>query len=154
MEHNENLEHLEKLFMNAMEYRQNGNVDKAEKILLQILKEEPRLAEPHLELAHIYFNTGKQQEALNHIKDCIEYLEKGGQWIEIEENILLSMAYTIQGEIYQSMADRDEVIFGDQEAWKDLITASKKSFTKAKELDPENGEAVSRGANHNWIIKD
>ena len=54
MSEKEDLSELENMFMNAMQLRQNGMVEKAEKLLLIVLSKEPRLPEPHLELAHIY----------------------------------------------------------------------------------------------------
>jgi tetratricopeptide (TPR) repeat protein len=154
MSREEDLRPLEKLFNTAMEFRQNSNVEKSEQILLRILKQEPRLAEPNIELAHIYLISEKFDEALEHIQDAIQFLENGGQWLEIEEDQLLSMAYTLQGEIYRSIADQDKVVFGSQEIWKDYINKSKEAFKKAKELDPKNDDATVRGAAHNWIIKD
>ena len=86
MSREEDLRPLEKLFMNAMEFRQVGEVEKSEQILIRILKQEPRLPDPNLELAHIYLISEKFDEGLEHIKDTIRYLKNGGQWLEFEEN--------------------------------------------------------------------
>ena len=44
---------LEKRFEEALEARRRGDVDDAAELLRGILKVEPRLAEPRLELAHL-----------------------------------------------------------------------------------------------------
>lgn len=149
----ESLQHLESFFLKAMEFRQLGQVEQAEKTLLALLREEPRLAEPHLELAHIYLNAEKFSDAIPHIMSAIEYLENGGQWLDIAEDEILSMAYTIKGEIYRNMADQDSVIFGDPEKWKELITISKEAFQKATENDPNKTDkhAEKWGYERHWI---
>ena len=43
MSEKEDLSELEKMFMNAMQLRQNGDVDSSEKLLQTILRQEPRL---------------------------------------------------------------------------------------------------------------
>ena len=131
------IQHLESFFLSAIEMRQNGMVEQAEKTFLAILKEEPRLAEPHLELAHIYLNAVKLEEAKTHIDEAINNLESGGQWLDMPENELLSMAYAIKGEIFRAYADQDDVIFGNVTLWKDLTQEAKKAFQKAAELDPQ-----------------
>lgn len=149
----ESLQHLEAFFLKAMEFRQNGQVEKAEKTLLALLREEPRLSEPHLELAHIYLAADKLEDALSHIASAIEGLENGGQWLDIDENELLSMAYTIRGEIYRTMADQDDMIFGDQAKWNELIQLAKTSFQYAAQLDPEkiDKHAKEWGYEHHWL---
>ena len=103
---------MQELFMAAMEHRQMGQTKKAEVCLLEILKNEPRLPEPHLELAHIYHATKQLEEARIHIEEAVQYLENGGQWLDLPEQEVLSMAYVIQGDIYRSLADLDEVVLG------------------------------------------
>ena len=112
MKTEENLQQLEQEFLQAMSLRQAGNVTRAEEMLLTIIQQEPRLPEPHIELAHIYLLAGRRDDSLNHIQEAIQHLENGGQWLEMEEGVLLSLAYTIQGEVYQTMADQDDVVFG------------------------------------------
>ena len=154
MSDKEDLSELENMFMNAMQLRQNGMVDKAENLLLAILSKEPRLPEPHLELAHIYTVSEKFEEAITHIDDAIQYLENGGQWIDFEENTITAMAYVIKGEIYRSMADQDHIVFGDPEVFANYIKISKSSFKKATELDPQNEDAVYWNSDHHWAIKE
>ena len=146
----ENLQHLEQEFLQAMALRQAGNVTRSEEILLAIVQNEPRLPEPHIELAHIYLLSERHEDSLNHIQEAIQYLENGGQWLEMEEGVLLSLAYTIQGEIYQIMADQDDVVFGEPEAWKSLIAQSKQSFIKAAALDANNKDVAHKGSEHAW----
>ena len=149
----QSLQHLESFFLRAMEFRQNGQVGKAEKTLLALLREEPRLAEPHLELAHIYLNANKLDDAISHIASAIEGLESGGQWLDVDEGELLSMAYAIQGEIYRTMADHDDMIFSDQANWNKLIKLSKEAFQRAAQLDPQKLDKHSQewGYEHHWM---
>lgn len=133
---------LQSRFMNAMKARQKGDVDSAAELLLSIIKVEPRLPEPHMELAHILLGVEKYDDALSHAQEAVRYLEMNGQWLDdIEENVLLSMAYNILGESYRKIADQDEIVFGDAEKWEELIKSSKSAYQKAAALDPENAHA-------------
>jgi Tfp pilus assembly protein PilF len=134
------IEPMQALFMAAMEHRQVGHAKKAESCLLEILKNEPRLPEPHLELAHIYHGMELLEEAKTHIDQAVQFLENGGQWLDLPENEILAMAYLIQGEIYRSLADLDEVVFGDQAVYVDYVNRAKNAFTKANHLDSSSVE--------------
>jgi len=48
---------LAEQFMRALEHKRQGRLDHAEDDLLAILKTEPRLPEPRMELARIYLDT-------------------------------------------------------------------------------------------------
>ena len=62
----ENLGFLEPLFTQALEARQNGDNNRAIEIFQNILRIEPRLPEPHLELAHIYLGLNQFETATIH----------------------------------------------------------------------------------------
>ena len=83
------IEPMQALFMAAMEHRQHGNPKKAEVCLLEIVKKEPRLPEPHLELAHIYHAQEQYDEARTHIEQAVQYLENGGQWLDLPESEII-----------------------------------------------------------------
>jgi len=141
----DNEQHLEglgdKLFL-ALRLREKNQVDKAAEILRGILKVEPRLAEPRLELARILLDTGQVEEARSQAEEATRILESGGQWTdEIPENVLASMAFGLLGEIIRTQADADEAVFGDPEDWRALVEASEAAFTKARALDPDNAHA-------------
>ena len=129
------IEPMQALFMAAMEHRQQGNAKKSEICLLEIVKKEPRLPEPHLELAHIYLALEQLEDARSHIDQAVQYLENGGQWLDLPEDEILLMAYLIQGEVYRSLADLDEVVFGEQSVYIDYVNRAKNAFKKANMLD-------------------
>ena len=147
---NATLQQFETYFLNAMELRQQGNTQAATKILLAILKEEPRLPEPHLEIAHIYYSTDQLDDAQTHIDQAVQQLENGGQWLDIPENDLLSIAYVLQGEIYRGLADQDEVVLGNPAKFQELINRARNAFNKAKMIDPTNAEAVGHSRDWAW----
>ncbi len=134
------IEPMQALFIAAMEHRQHGDSKKSEACLLEIVKKEPRLPEPHLELAHIYHAQEQFEDARTHIEEAVQYLENGGQWLDLPEIEILSMAYLIQGEIYRSLADLDEVVFGDQAVYIDYVNRAKNAFKKANLIDKETVE--------------
>ena len=134
------IEPMQALFIAAMEHRQHGDSKKSEACLLEIVKKEPRLPEPHLELAHIYHAQEHFEDARTHIEQAVQYLENGGQWLDLPEMEILSMAYLIQGEIYRSLADLDEVVFGDQAVYIDYVNRAKNAFKKANLIDKETVE--------------
>ena len=134
------IEPMQALFIAAMEHRQNRNSKKSEACLLEILKKEPRLPEPHLELAHIYHAQEQFDDARIHIEQAVQYLENGGQWLDLPETEIMSMAYLIQGEIYRSLADLDEVVFGKQSVYIDYVNRAKNAFKKANLLDKSSVE--------------
>ena len=142
------IEPMQALFMAAMEHRQHSNPKKAEACLLEIVKKEPRLPEPHLELAHIYCAQEQFEDARIHIEQSVQYLENGGQWLELPENEILAMAYLIQGEIYRSLADLDEVVFGDQSVYIEYVNRAKNAFKKANMVD--KGSVEYTGPLREW----
>lgn len=147
---NATLQQFESHFLTAMELRQQGNTQAATKILLAILKEEPRLPEPHLEIAHIYYSIDQLDDAQSHIEQAVQQLENGGQWLDIPENDLLSIAYVLQGEIYRGLADQDEIVLGNPEKFQELINRAKNAFNKAKLIDPANAEMVGHTRDWAW----
>ena len=70
----ENLGFLEPLFTKALEARQSGDNNRAIELFQNILRIEPRLPEPHLELAHIYLGLNQFETAKIHSEQAIEYL--------------------------------------------------------------------------------
>jgi tetratricopeptide (TPR) repeat protein len=141
------LEALQAQFMVGLECTQAGHLDRAAELFRNILKKEPRLAEPRMELARLLLDTGQVDEASEQLAEAISVFEKGGQWIDgIPENTVLSAAYALLGESFQRQANVDEVVFGQPEKWKRLMEKAKAAFARAKTLDPENTEASIRAA--------
>jgi tetratricopeptide (TPR) repeat protein len=137
--------HLESLavrFMSALERRRNGDIDRALKDLRAILKVEPRLAEPHMELASLLLSTEQPEPAVEHAREALRLLQTGGQWTdEVPEQVINSLAWNLLGESLKQMADQDSVVFGSPERWNRLMTEAKAAFNRAAELDPNNQHA-------------
>ena len=133
---------LEKRFEDALEARRRGDVDGAAELLRGILKVEPRLAEPRLELAHLLIETGQVEEAEEHAREAIAVLEAGGRWTEdLDDSQILSLAWGTLGEALRRRADDDAVVFGPAAAYEALVKESQSAFERAMTLDPENEHA-------------
>lgn len=133
---------LEALFMGALEVRRRGDVDKAVELLNDVLKGEPRLAEPRLELGRIQLEMGRLDEAEEQTRQALAVLQAGGQWVdEIPENVMLSLAHNQLAELLRRRAESDEVVFGDPEVFKALLKEAQQHFDTAGKLDPSNEHA-------------
>jgi len=137
--------HLDALgarFLLALEAMRRGDVDRAADELRSILRAEPRLAEPRMELARLLLQTDQPEEAAEQAEEALSVLDSGGQWLEdLPENVVRSVAWNLRGEALRQQADRDEVVFGDPERWKALVEEARQAFARAATLDPENRHA-------------
>ncbi len=133
------LDELGQRFMTALARKEKGDVDRAEDDLRAILRVEPRLGEPHLELARLLLDTDRIEEAEDHARTALEILLGGGQWTdEVPENELQALAHATLAEVLRRLADEDEVIFGDREHFDRLVKEAREHFSKAAELDPRD----------------
>lgn len=140
------LEGLPELFMEAITARQRGDVDRAQDRLTEVLRREPRLAEPRLELGRIHLDAGRLEDAEAQTREGLEILLRGGQWLEtLSGNELLSLAHGQLAEVLRQRADSDEVLFGDPVVWRALLDEARQQFARATELDPENSHANYHG---------
>lgn len=136
------LQGLGEQFMAALEVVRKGKVDEAAEALRAILRVEPRLAEPRIELARLHLELAQPDEAAEQAEEAVEILRSGGQWIEdLSEEAVLSIAWDLRGEALRRMADKDEVVFGDPDEWRRLIEQSAAAFKEAARLDPDNAHA-------------
>ena len=141
-EDEQHLDGLDKQFLDGVKAFEAGDVDGAAETFRRILKREPRLAEPRVELGRILIETGQLHEAEAEIREAIRILEGGGLWIEtLEEHQVKSVAFGMLAEALRQLAETDEVVFGDPEAWRKIVDESHAAFRKARELDPENAHA-------------
>ncbi len=137
--------HLEGLggrFLVGVQHVQQGRIDRATETFRGILAVEPRLAEPRMELARIFLDTGRLPEAEAEAREALRLLEAGGQWLDaLPEPVVLGLAHGLLAEILRQRADSDEVFFGDPERFHSLTRQARAHFERAAELDPENQHA-------------
>lgn len=139
-------EHLAKVttrFLAALDLARQGDVDGAAEELRAVLRVEPRLAEPRIELARLLIATDQLEEAAEQALEAVRILEAGGRWTEdISDEVMLSLALDLQGEALRLQADRDEIVFGNPERWLELVTQARECFKRAAALDPDNEHAA------------
>jgi tetratricopeptide (TPR) repeat protein len=136
------LKALETRFLQALEARGRGDVDGAAELLRGVLKVDPRLAEPRLELANILLETGQLVEAEDQVREALTTLQGGGRWTEdLDDSQLQSLAWGTLGEALRRRADTDDVVFGPAEAYVALVEEAERAFHKALDLDPDNEHA-------------
>jgi tetratricopeptide (TPR) repeat protein len=126
-------------FVEALKLRGEGSVDAAMEKLRAILKAEPRLAEPRLEVARILLELGQLEDAEAESREALRILESGGQWTDdLPENVVLAVGYALLGEVLKERASSDEVVFGPEDVFRDLIESSRAAFARAHALDPSD----------------
>lgn len=126
-------------FLTALAHKDAGRFDEAEEILRDLLKIEPRLPEPHLELARLLLDTDRLDHAESHAREAVAHLQAGGQWTEdLPENVVKALAHAVLAEVLRRRADEDDVIFGDPERWRALLEESRQHFDQAAALDPDD----------------
>lgn len=135
----EALDALGDRFLKALASKDAGHIDDAEETLLEILKQEPRLPEPRMELARILLDTERLTDAESHARMALEHLEAGGRWTDmLPEGVVEAMAHALLAEVLRRRLEDDDVIFGDPEGFKAMLAESKQHFAKAHELDPSD----------------
>lgn len=129
-------------FLQGLAARDAGRVDQALEIFNQILLTEPRLPEPRMERGRIRLEMGQLDDAETDLREAIRVLESGGQWSEdVAENVVQALAWGLLGEILKEKASTDEVVFGDEETFRTLLSQSRVAFARAAELDPTDTTA-------------
>lgn len=136
------LEGLSERFQRGLQRVRQGDLDGAADLFQGVLRQEPRLAEPRMELARICLDTGQLEEAEEQAREAVRILEAGGQWVDdLHEDVLQSLAHGLLGEILRRRADSDEIVFGDPGRFKALMDEAGAAFRKAATLDPANAHA-------------
>ena len=126
-------------FVAGIEARAAGKVDQALEIFHEILKAEPRLAEPRLEIGRVFLEMGRLDDAEAEVREALRILETGGQWTEdLPETVVLALGWALLGEILKEKASTDEVVFGDPEVFAGLVEESRLAFARAAQLDPSD----------------
>jgi len=135
------METLQELWLAAVAARQEEDDDKAREHLEEIVRKEPRLAEPHLELGHMAIDAGDLGDAEAHVRLAVEQLERGNQWVDdLPADQLLGFAHNLLGEILFARADLLSTS-DDRAAFDDLWNQAADEFARAHQLDPENPDA-------------
>lgn len=133
------LETLAAQFLEALSLKEAGDLDGSEDLLRGILKVEPRLPEPHLELARILLDTDRLSDAEAHAREGLNHLEASGPWTEeLPDNVVEALANALLAEVLRRRADEDDVIFGDPDQFHALVQESRERFEKAAALDPSD----------------
>ena len=136
------LEQLQQLFLAALAASEAKQVDRAEELLLVVLRKEPRLPEPRLELARLHLDAGRLDDAEQHALTAIRWLEQGGRWLDdLSDEQELSLAHNLVAEALKQKLDDDELVFGDAAVYQELLKRSRHHFKLAAELDPDNEHA-------------
>jgi tetratricopeptide (TPR) repeat protein len=124
-------------FEGAMRLRASGQVDSALAAFQEVLRGEPRLAEPRMEVARMYLELGRLEDAEAEAREAIRLLEAGGQWTDaLPENVVLAVAWALLGEVLKERATSDDVVFGPENVFRSLLAQSQAAFARAAALDP------------------
>ena len=133
------LDDLGARFMQALTWKDAGSIDDAEDALRAIVKAEPRLPEPQLELARLLLDSDRLADAETHAREGLSHLEQTGPWTdELPENVVKGVAHALLAEILRRIADEDDVIFGDPDRFRQLVEESKQHFETASRLDSDD----------------
>lgn len=133
------LEALGARFLTAVDAIQGGRVDDAEEELRAILRVEPRLPEPRLELARLLLDTERLEEAEAQAREGVADLQKSGPWTdELDADTVMAIGKALLAEILRRRADEDDVIFGDAGRFKAIVAESQALFAEAAKLDPSD----------------
>jgi tetratricopeptide (TPR) repeat protein len=136
------LEELGRRFLGALAHKEAGRLDRAEDELRAILRTEPRLPEPRMELARLLLDSDRLEDAEDQAREALEALEAGGAWTEeLPEETVKSIAHATLAEVLRRRADEDDMIFGDPAAFRALVEEARSHFRKAADLDPSDATA-------------
>ena len=126
----------------AFTLRGDGKNDEAEEILRDVLRTDPRLAEPRLELAHIAAARQDWEEAIEQARAAVAILRGGGQWTaDLQPAQMLSFGINLLAEvIYRELQDGD-LIFRDPAAFAARWNEAAALFEEAVRTDPRNEDA-------------
>jgi tetratricopeptide (TPR) repeat protein len=132
---------LEGRFLEAMECLRGGRDGRAMELLKEILNADPRLPEPHLELAILWHGQGRLDEAIEHARLAVKVLERGGQWTDdLPSHVLLAHARNLLGELLVEQSQAGETPF-DHDHFAEIWNEACALFAAAYEGDPDNADA-------------
>lgn len=133
------LDQLGRDFLRSLADKDAGRLDDAESTLRDILRTEPRLPEPHLELGRILLDTDRLGEAETHAREGLSHLETAGPWTDdLPDTVVMALAHALLAEVLRRRADEDDVVFGDPATFQGLLDESRRHFDQAAALDPSD----------------
>lgn len=136
------LEALSARFLQALTAKDAGRFDRAEDLLRDIVRAEPRLAEPHMELARLLLDADRLDDAEAHAREALAHMEAGGPWTEdLPPQIVHGLAHGLLAEVLRRKADEDDVLFGDPDQFRALLAEARTHFEAAAALDPDDSYA-------------
>jgi tetratricopeptide (TPR) repeat protein len=133
------LDELARRFLDALNAKDAGRSEDAEDALRAILRLEPRLPEPRLELARILLDSDRLGEAEDEAREGLEHLANSGPWSEdLEPDQVTALGKALLAEVLRRRAEEDDVVFGDPAEFAALVAEAKALFTEAARLDPSD----------------
>jgi len=151
----EQLSDLEPKMRMAMAARDQGNDGEARKLFDDILQEEPRLAEPRLELAHMAALVEDWEEAQGQARLAIDILKRGGQWTQdVEPKVLLGFALNLLGELMVRPLEEGDIFLTDRPRFDRSWNEASGLFALAIAADPDNGDARRNATRYRRLEQD
>jgi tetratricopeptide (TPR) repeat protein len=130
----------ETLFLQALECMRLGENELAERLFKEVAQLEPRVPEPHLELAVLAHQRDDLEEAIERARLGLELLRRGGQWTkDLTPDQLLAHAENLLGELLVEAAQQGDTPF-DKPAFAALWNEAVALFQQAAAHDPEREE--------------
>lgn len=130
-------EPLEPKMRVALAHRQAGQEPEAEKLLREIIRADPRLPEPRLELAHLAALREDWTEAEAQARLAVELLRAGGQWIaDLPPSTVLGFALNLLGETMVRPLEEGDLFLVDRPAFTRCWNEAAAVFEEAARLDP------------------
>jgi tetratricopeptide (TPR) repeat protein len=133
------LDELSRRFLAALAAKEAGRIDEAEEALRRVLRVEPRLPEPRIELARILLDTDRLDEAEEEAREGLAQLEISGPWSEdLEPDVVAALGKALLAECLRRQAEEDDVVFGDPERFRAIVSEARALFAEAARLDPSD----------------
>ena len=136
------LEALEVKMRAALDARGAEDHAEAEKIYQAILRDEPRLAEPRLELSHMAAMREDWPEAQEQARTAVDCLRRGGAWtVDLKADELLSFSLNLLGEVMVRSVEEGDLFLTDRPRFVEIWNEANGYFLEAVELNAENEDA-------------
>ena len=135
------LSEVEWIFNDAVKLMRDGDTAGAKDQFKQVLRADPRLPEPYLELAIISREEQDLDLAIDETRMGLELLEKGGQWVDtLPNHVVLAHARNLLAELLVEAAQQGDIpiqpdVF--EPMWNEAVAL----FESAQETDPDNETA-------------